>query len=374
MRLSVIIVNYNVTPFLEQCILSVQAAAAGMDMEVIVVDNASADLPPTYIPTRFPFIRYIRNEENLGYSRANNQGLALATGDLLLLLNPDTLVPAGAFETVRDFFNTHPQAGALGMAMYDGCGAFLPESKRGLPDPWTAFYKLAGLARLFPRHPRFARYYLGHLPASEVQEVEVLAGAFLALTRTAFEKTGGLDERFFMYGEDIDFSHRIRLAGFRNYYLPEPGILHFKGESAARTTGSRQHFYEAMVIFAEKYFPSRAWLTRLLLRPLIRKWKNRAVAAETPAPAPILHFRATGDLAFLPQLLLRLPPQWQYRATGEVQRIICIWAPPYNWRLPKPEGENHLPVYFFIPGANYLVGGSCHSTAGESIPLKKNPG
>ncbi|PTN07844.1 glycosyltransferase family 2 protein [Mangrovibacterium marinum] len=255
MKLSVIIVNYNVKTLLEQCLLSVERAMQAIEGEIIVVDNASADESCTMIQEKFPQVRLLANKLNEGFSKANNRALRIARGEYLLLLNPDTLVPEDCFDRCIDFMDRHPDAGALGVRMIDGGGHYLPESKRGLPTPWVAFCKIFGLTRLFPGSRRFAGYYLGHLPNDKTCPIDVLAGAFMFMRRRAIDQAGLLDESFFMYGEDIDLSFRIGQCGFQNYYFPETNILHYKGESTRR--GSLNYvvlFYKAMLIFANKHF------------------------------------------------------------------------------------------------------------------------
>lgn len=255
MKLSVIIVNYNVKYFLEQVLLSVQKAAEGLAVEVIVVDNNSVDGSVTMVQEKFPQVIVIANQKNTGFSTANNQGIDIAKGQYVLLLNPDTVVEEDTFRTTVQFMDEHPEAGALGVKMYDGKGIFLPESKRGLPDLANAFYKMSGLSSLFPASKRFNYYYLGHLDANETQEIEVLSGAFMLMRKTVIDKIGGLDETFFMYGEDIDLSYRILQAGYKNYYYPHTRIIHYKGESTKK--GSLNYvkvFYQAMIIFAQKHF------------------------------------------------------------------------------------------------------------------------
>lgn len=258
MKLSVIIVNYNVKSLLEQCLLSVELAMHETDGEIIVVDNASADGSCQMVKKQFPKVTLIENNKNIGFSKANNQGIQIAKGEYVLLLNPDTLVPHDCFSRCSDFMDCTPQAGALGVRMIDSHGHYLPESKRGLPTPWVAFCKIFGLTQLFPHSSRFARYYLGHLPSDKTTPIDVLAGAFMFLRRAAIEKSGLLDERFFMYGEDIDLSYRISQCGFTNYYFPETTILHYKGESTRK--GSLNYvvlFYRAMLIFSQKHFSNR---------------------------------------------------------------------------------------------------------------------
>lgn len=255
MQLSVIIVNYNVKYFLQQCLTSVFAAIEDIDAEVWVVDNNSVDGSVAMIRDQFPRVHVIANNNNPGFAKANNQALREATGDYLLLLNPDTLVERDTFSKCLDFMHSHPDCGGLGVKMLNGEGKFLKESKRGFPSPATSFFKISGLIRLFPHNHRIAAYYMGDLNDNETNEIDILPGAFLMISKEALQKVGLLDESFFMYGEDIDFSWRIKLAGYKNYYLPSARIIHYKGESTKK--GSLNYiytFYNAMAIFANKYF------------------------------------------------------------------------------------------------------------------------
>jgi GT2 family glycosyltransferase len=257
-KLSVIIVSYNVCYFLEQALLSVRKALQGLEGEVFVVDNNSDDQTVAMVQARFPEVALLVNPTNLGFARANNQAIARAQGKYILLLNPDTVVQEDTFRCCLEFMDRHPEAGGLGVKMIDGEGAFLPESMRGLPTPAVAFHKMAGLTALFPRSRVFGRYYLGYLNRHQVQEVDVLAGAFMFLRRESLQKTGWLDESFFMYGEDIDLSYRLQQAGYKNFYLPHTQIIHYKGESTRR--GSLNYvylFYRAMWVFVRKHFSGR---------------------------------------------------------------------------------------------------------------------
>ncbi|PPK84379.1 GT2 family glycosyltransferase [Neolewinella xylanilytica] len=271
MQLSVVIVSYNVRHFLEQCLLSVARAVEGMDAEVWVVDNNSADGSVEMVRQRFPWVQVIANQDNPGFSVANNQALRRSAGKYHLLLNPDTVVQEDTFHQCYAFAESRPDLGGLGVKMIDGSGRFLPESKRGLPTPWVAFTKAFGLSRLFPTSARFNTYHLGYLDEDAVHRVDVLAGAFMWLRASALETVGLLDEAFFMYGEDIDLSYRITKGGYHNYYFPGTRILHYKGESTKR--GSLNYvrvFYQAMVIFARKHYSgSRAsllvWMMQLAI-------------------------------------------------------------------------------------------------------------
>ena len=255
MKLSVVIVNYNVEHFLEQCLYSVRRAMQGVEGEVFVVDNNSVDGSLKMLAAKFPKNKMIANKENVGFAKANNQAIRLSKGEYVLLLNPDTVVEDDTFTKTIAFMDSHPDAGGLGVKMVDGKGRFLPESKRGLPTPMTAFYKIFGLSKLFPHSRRFSKYHLGYLDEDEVNPVDILAGAFMLMRRATLDKCGLLDETFFMYGEDIDLSYRITLAGYKNYYFPETRIIHYKGESTKKTSVNYVLvFYKAMEIFANKYF------------------------------------------------------------------------------------------------------------------------
>jgi len=258
MKLSVIIVNYNVKYFLEQCLYSVIKANKGLGIEVFVVDNNSVDGSVKMVMDKFPEVIIIENKENLGFSKANNQAMLLAKGEYVLLLNPDTVVEDDTFTKVIQFMDSHPEAGGLGVKMIDGKGKFLPESKRGLPTPTVAFYKVFGLSRLFPKSKIFAKYHLGYLDKDQVHSIDILAGAFMLIRKETLDKTGYLDETFFMYGEDIDLSYRILKAGYKNYYFPETRIIHYKGESTKKSSINYVLvFYNAMIIFAKKHFSQK---------------------------------------------------------------------------------------------------------------------
>jgi GT2 family glycosyltransferase len=278
MKLSIVIVNYNVKHFLDQCLTSVRRAIAGIDAEVWVVDNNSVDGSVQMLREKFPEVRLIANKENVGFSRANNQAIRHSKGEYVLLLNPDTVVEDDTFSKIIRFMDSHPEAGGLGVKMIDGKGNFLPESKRGLPTPDVAFYKIFGLSRFFPRSRTFGKYHLGFLDKDKINEVEILSGAFMFLRREALDKTGLLDEDFFMYGEDIDLSYRIIRAGYKNYYFPETRIIHYKGESTKKSSVNYVFvFYRAMVIFARKHFSQKnARLFSLLINMAI--WLRASVA------------------------------------------------------------------------------------------------
>lgn len=255
MQLSIVIVNYNVKYFLEQCLLSVQKAIEGLEAEVFVVDNASVDGSVEMLLEKFEWVHTIANHDNRGFSTANNQAIKISKGKYVLLLNPDTVVEEDCFRKCIDFADKADDFGSLGVKMIDGLGVFLPESKRGLPSPKVAFSKIFGLSKLFPNSPKFGKYHLSYLSKDENHEIDVLSGAFMFMAKEALDKVGLLDETFFMYGEDIDLSYRIQLGGFKNYYFSGTTIIHYKGESTKKGSINYVYvFYKAMVIFANKHF------------------------------------------------------------------------------------------------------------------------
>jgi GT2 family glycosyltransferase len=230
-------------------------ASKGLEAEWVVVDNASTDGSMEYLPTLFPGVRFMFNEHNLGFAKANNQALAVCRGEFVLFLNPDTLIPEDSLHKCIDYMNRNPQSGALGVRMLDGRGRFLPESKRSFPSPMVSFFKLTGLAALFPRSGIFNRYALGNLNQLDNHKVEVLAGAFMLVRRELLLQLNGFDETYFLYGEDIDLSFRMRQAGYENHYFAETSIIHFKGESSGNKELIRvKYFYSAMLVFVNKHY------------------------------------------------------------------------------------------------------------------------
>ena len=234
--LSIIIVNYNVEYFLEQCLNSVMLAAKNVNSEVIVVDNNSSDGSIEMLKAKFPKVQVIQNSENVGFSKANNQGIKIGKGKYILLLNPDTVIDEQTLTKITDRMNADDQIGGLGVRMVDGKGVFLPESKRGLPTPLVAFYKIFGLSSIFKKSKRFGRYHLSYLDEFEENEIDILSGAFMCMRKSVLDKIGLLDEAFFMYGEDIDLSYRIQKAGYKNIYFPQTTIIHYKGESTKKSS------------------------------------------------------------------------------------------------------------------------------------------
>jgi len=257
LQLSIIIVNYNVKYFLEQCLQSVLLATKNCTAEIFVVDNNSTDGSKQFLEPLFKEVHFIWLPKNIGFAKANNIALAKTSGDYILFLNPDTIVAEDSFEKTIAFLQNNAAIGALGVKMIDGSGQFLKESKRAFPSPSISLFKILGLANLFPKSKLFAKYHMGHLSVNENNEVDVLAGAFMLVPKVVLNVVGSFDEAFFMYGEDVDLSYRIQKAGYKNYYFAKTTILHFKGESTKK--GSLNYvrlFYKAMNLFVHKHYKS----------------------------------------------------------------------------------------------------------------------
>lgn len=264
MKLSVVIVNYNVKTYLSQCLHSVGRAIRGISAEVVVVDNASTDNSVEDLSKEYPWVKFISNKENKGFSRANNQAIRQSKSDYVLLLNPDTVVGEEVLEACVAFMDSHLDAGAVGVRMLKDDGAFAWESRRGVPTLLTSFFKMIGLCSLFPKSHLFGKYYMRYLDENEVNRIEIISGAFMMLRRSALDEVGLLDETFFMYGEDIDLSYRLLKAGYHNYYLPR-SIIHYKGESTQKTSFRYvRNFYNAMLIFYDKHFREQRWMSMLV--------------------------------------------------------------------------------------------------------------
>lgn len=256
-KLSVVIVNYNVKYFLEQALRSVEKAVEDMDAEVWVVDNNSVDGSVAMVQEKFPWVKVLANKDNVGFSFANNQAIRESNSEYVLLLNPDTVLQEDSLLKCVSYMDARADVGALGVRMIDGKGKFLPESKRGLPSPAVALYKMTGLSGLFPKSKVFGRYHLKYLSEHETHDVDVLSGAFMMMRASALDQVGLLDEDYFMYGEDVDLSYRIVLGGYKNVYFAGTTIIHYKGESTKRKSANYvKVFYNAMVLFAKKHYSS----------------------------------------------------------------------------------------------------------------------
>ncbi|MBQ4386478.1 MAG: glycosyltransferase family 2 protein [Prevotella sp.] len=276
-KVSIVIVSYNVCRLLDECLQSVRRAIEGIDGEVTVVDNCSSDKTVETLRPRYPEVRFIENQENVGFARANNQAIRQSESEYVLLLNPDTVVYEPTIRETLAFLDAHPQAGGAGVRMLTREGTPAPESRRAVPTPWVALLKMLGFKR---------RYYMSHLPWDEPCQIEVVSGAYCMLRRKALDEVGLLDEDFFMYGEDIDLSYRLLKGGWQNWYVPQD-IIHYKGESTQKSSFRYVHvFYQAMLIFFRKHY---GHLSILLSLPIQAAIYFRATLALLQMLADRLH-------------------------------------------------------------------------------------
>ncbi len=254
MQLSVVILNYNVRYFLQLCLLSVQKAIQNIDAEIIVVDNLSPDDSCQMVRELFPNVKLIENKENFGFPKGNNIGVQQASGKYICILNPDTVVAEDTFEKLLQFSDNQQNLGIAGCKLIDGSGKFLPESKRGIPTPFVSFTKIFSLYKIFPKNKKLGRYYASQTAENQTAKVDILVGAFMFLEKETYEKVGGFDERYFMYGEDIDLSYSVLKVQKNNFYFPETTVIHYKGESTIRNKKYLRHFQDGMNLFYQKHF------------------------------------------------------------------------------------------------------------------------
>lgn len=329
MQLSIIIVNYNVRYYLEHCLIAVQKASAGLEVEVIVVDNASHDNSRHVLPILFPEVQFVWNEDNLGFSKACNIGLAKSEGDYILFLNPDTLLSEDALKNCLDFFDQNKDCCGLGVKMIDGKGRYLKESKRLFPNPARSFWKICGMSSLFPKSAIFSSYYASNIDESQTAPVEVLSGAFMMISRKLLPRVNGFDEDFFMYAEDIDLSYRLQRTGFRNFYLPTSTIIHFKGASTEKSEAAYiANFYGAMKLFVKKHYGTQ-WQTKWILIPAItltasisnfkrkirRRWQKQFVRTKNVSKKLLI---VGSDASFNEMIHLIKHAQQAYTISGRV--------------------------------------------------------
>ncbi|MCF8241117.1 MAG: glycosyltransferase [Melioribacteraceae bacterium] len=264
--LSIIIVNYNVKEFLQNLFASIEKAAQNLSHEIIVVDNASDDGSRELLDEKYPDVKLIANKKNVGFGVANNQGLEIAKGKYILLINPDTIVKEDTFTSLIKFFENNPDAGMAGCKVLNPDGTLQLACRRSFPGPWVSFTKVAGLSKIFPKSKLFAQYNLTYLDENQSYEVDAISGAFMMMRKETYEKVGGFDPQFFMYGEDLDLCYRIKSAGFKVYYVHETEIIHYKGESTKRSSiDETKVFYDAMMIFVRKHLSS-SLLVKLILQ------------------------------------------------------------------------------------------------------------
>lgn len=255
--ISIVIVNYNVKAFLEQCLMAIERAKRDLKLEIYIVDNASVDGSQAMIKKRFPNVKLIENKKNIGFSKANNQALRKVKGKYVLILNPDTLIQEDTLLVLNEYLEKHEDTGAVGCKLINPDGSYQIASRRSFPTPWVAFSRILGLSRLFPKSRLFGRYNMTYLDPDTSSEIDVLPGSLVFARRTVLEEIDYFDEEYFMYGEDIDLCYKIKQKGWKIYYTPATKAIHYKGESTKKSEMSFvSNFYSAMLIFTNKHFKS----------------------------------------------------------------------------------------------------------------------
>ena len=363
-----------------------------MDAEVIVIDNNSADESVAYLQDKFAWVRFVANNTNTGYAKANNQGWQMAEGEYVLFLNPDTIISEASLRQSVQALGQNPTRGALGIHMLDGSGRFLPESKRGFPSLAASFFKLSGLIRLFPRSGYIAHYYLGKLPENQSNTVEVLSGAFMMVKKDVLKKTGGFDEQFFMYGEDIDLSYRIRQLGFSNYYLAGSSIIHFKGESTKKNFAYTRLFYKAMGIFVQKHYSKQsAWIVPLIKAAIVsggaisylRQLLGRGVVADKTAKN-VVTVVVGADSAVQQAVAILMKDEKVKRQITTVstvreiggavsstacnELVLCAGGIAYAEIIDFMRAQQYKVEYkFFAEGSSSIVGSGSKYSSGETV-------
>ena len=357
MRLSVVFLSYNTRDLTRQALNSVLAAAEGLEAEIFVVDNASADGSADMVAEEFPQVKLVCNEANVGFSAGNNVALRQVTGEYALLINTDTIVRRDALHAMVEFLDAHPEAGACGCKILDPDGTLQLDSRRGFPTPLAAFCKMSGLSRLFPKHPLMARYHLTHLDPEQTAEIEVLSGSCMMVRKAAMDQVGLLDEDYFMYGEDIDWCYRFHQAGWKIYYLPTTAIIHFRGESGRGTPLKILYRKSrAMSIFVNKHMARRyrffpLWLLQvgIALHGTFRFLTRAARALALPlidAGLVLCGLKLGLTVRYHPELV-----PFIYRIE-QVGTLFGLDVQPTRWLVPPPYSDLQWAAVY---GASTLV-------------------
>ena len=377
MQLSIIILNYNVRYFLEQCVFSVQKALENIDGEIIVIDNNSSDDSCAMMKEKFPSVKLIENKENSGFPKGNNMGVAEAKGEYLCILNPDTVVSEDTFLKILNSKLQTPNSklGIIGCKLIDGTGNFLPESKRGIPTPWVAFTKIFGLYKI---SNFFGKYYAQHLTENQSGKVDILVGAFMIMKRDLYFKVGGFDENCFMYSDDIDLSYMVLKSGKENFYFHETSVLHYKGESTLRDGLYMKRFREAMQFFYKKHFTKSVVFDMLMqvgafIFSLVKKNQQKI-------EKKIIHEYIVFSKS---QLNLDLPKKTTYykelntfinNFAKNIELIFDIESYTFKDIIQFMEKNKAKNITFknYIRKSNYIIGSNNSYDRGEVIPIKDN--
>jgi GT2 family glycosyltransferase len=373
MQLSVIILNYNVRYFLEQCVLSVQKALVNIDAEIIVVDNNSSDDSCAMMKSLFPNIKRIENKENVGFPKGNNLAVEQAKGKYICILNPDTVVAEDTFTKILDIKSRQLNTGIIGCKLIDGTGNFLPESKRGVPTPWVALTKIFGLYKI---SDFFGKYYAQHLAENQSGTVEILVGAFMVMERKLYNEIGGFDENCFMYSDDIDLSYRALQKGTYNYYFHETTVIHYKGESTVRDEKYMKRFQEAMQFFYAKHFKKSVAFDYLMkigafTFSLIKK--NQATATKRQIDAYLVFSKENLKLNLSKKETL-LTEFSQFKNNLEANIEIVFDTNSFSFRdiihFMNTNKRNNLTFKNYISTSKFIIGSNNSIDRGEIIHIK----
>ena len=386
MQLSVIILNYNVRFFLEQCVLSVQKALEGIDGEIIVIDNNSSDNSCTMMKQLFPKVKLIENKENIGFPKGNNIGVARAQGEFICILNPDTVVAEDTFTKILNFVTSNlsfrqqsmvktsdSQLGIIGCKLIDGTGNFLPESKRGVPTPWVSFTKIFGLYKV---SNVFGKYYAQHLSENQSGKVDVLVGAFMVMKRDLYTEIGGFDENCFMYSDDIDLSYMVLQKGKFNYYFHETSVIHYKGESTVRDEKYLKRFQEAMQFFYKKHF-QKSFVFDFFMKigtfvfSLMKKNQSKAVKREI---VEYIVFSKNSLQLNLNKKVTTLNDFSQFKNNIHLDIEIIFDTNSFSFKeiieFMNCYKSNNLTFKNYFPNSNFIIGSNNSIDRGEIIIVK----
>ena len=376
MQLSVIILNYNVRYFLEQCVLSVQEALSNIDGEIIVVDNNSSDASCQMMKTLFPNVKLIENKTNSGFPKGNNIGVAEAKGDYICILNPDTVVAEDTFEKILAFAEKQSDLGIVGCKLIDGTGKFLPESKRGIPSPWVAFTKITGLYHFFPKNKLFNQYYAQDLNENETGKVAILVGAFMVMKRDLYTDLKGFDENCFMYSDDIDLSYRSLLQGKSNYYFHETSVIHYKGESTVKDKKYMKRFQEAMNFFYKKHFKVSVFFSLFMKIGIVFFSLIKAFQGNSkPNSKPENYFLVSDDEKLKDKLEATLnKPITFWEKSNSIEKAEIIFDQNYFGFSKAIEfmetNKNKAFTYKILPkNTTFIIGSNSNRSRGEVIEI-----
>lgn len=375
MQLSVIILNYNVRYFLEQCVLSVQEALSTIDGEIIVVDNNSSDGSCEMMKNCFPNIQLIENKSNLGFPKGNNIGVTYAKGEFICILNPDTVVAEDTFEKILAFAKKQSNLGIIGCKLIDGSGNFLPESKRGVPTPWVAFTKITGLYHFFPKNKLFNRYYAQEINENETGKVAILVGAFMVMQRDLYLDLNGFDENCFMYSDDIDLSYRSLLKEKSNYYFHETSVIHYKGESTVKDKLYMKRFQEAMNFFYKKHFKVSLFFSLFMKIGIVFFSLIKAFQGSSkPNPKPEQYFFVSIDENKKKKLerMLGVPIQFYNKTNTLTKRTEIIFDQEYfgfSNCIDFMDSNRNKSLTFKIAPKNttFIIGSNSNRSRGEVL-------